>query len=355
MKTSSKVVSGIGAAMLLGAAGQASANLDVSFYGLVDVFAGSVETPYSADSMDVVNAGGMSTSFLGSSMSYTMPSGLKAIAAVEMFFRPDTAEQGRYANDEFFARSAYVGLQGDFGMVRAGRNTSPYFLPTVFTNSLGDSFVFSPAILHTFQGGNGGTIVGDSGWSNSISYTTPSFNGLTANVVYAAGERMGESSEGKFGANVIYRKGALLAVAAFHDVDIGDPASPIGGAGEVPFTGLPGASEQTAYMLGLAYDFGVVRLFGQFHSQETDTFAGDSIDTDIYNVGVTAPVGPGTVMASYGVADFSGDLDRERKTWSLGYSYQLTQNVNLYGIFVDDDIDDIDDGSSFGVGARLRF
>jgi predicted porin len=62
----------------------------------------------------------------------------------------DSANFGRFPNDNFFARVANAGLAGDFGKVTAGRNTSPYYLPNVFFNSFGGSFGFSPTMLHTF-------------------------------------------------------------------------------------------------------------------------------------------------------------------------------------------------------------
>lgn len=352
MNKSCKFMAPFAAAVLACSVGNASAETDISFYGLIDVWAGSTERPSSTDKTYELGSGGMSTSFLGFTATHTLTDNLKAIGGVEMFFRPDSAEDGRYGGDEFFARGAYVGLDGPFGQIKGGRNTAPYFLPMVFSNPFGDSFVFSPSILHSFQGGNNGPIVGDSGWSNSISYTTPSLGGVRVNAVYAFGEQAGSSSENKIGANVVFRSGPLLLVAAGHDISEGGLASSNNFSGE---RGALGGSEQKAMMIGGAYDFEFIKVFAQYQELETELLLGGDVDTDTWQLGFSAPVGPGSVLASYANSDFTGVRDFERKTWSLGYNYLVTKKLDLYGVFMRDDIDTTGTGNTWGLGARYRF
>ena len=360
MKLNSKVAKTLGAATLMGASGMASADVAVDFYGLLDVFAGSRESAAADDDSKVLDGGGMTTSFIGFSAAADINENTLAFAKAEMFLRVDTGDDGRYNGDEFFARAAQVGVQGDLGTLAAGRVTAPMFLPVIFSNPFGGSFVFSPAILHSYQGGNYGATVGDSGWSNGISYTSPNMGGLTANLTYAFGEEEGEDSENKFGGNLVFRHGGLMLTAAAHSVKQGALNS-----GDSPGFGESGGlaslgggvfsvTDQDAYLAGASYDFEVVKVYGMVHRLETDTTAGD-VDVDTYQGGVAVPAGPGSVLASYAASDFDGEIDTKRKTWTVGYDWLINDAFDVYANFMHDDIDDLGDGDSYGVGARFKF
>ncbi|MCQ6262747.1 porin [Alcanivorax sp. MM125-6] len=360
MKLNSKVAKSLGAATLMGASGMASADVEVDFYGLLDLFAGSRESAVAADDSKVLDAGGMTTSYVGFNATADINESTLAFAKAEMFLRPDTGDDGRYNGDEFFARAAQVGVQGDLGTFAAGRVSAPMFLPVIFSNPFGGSFVFSPAILHSYQGGNYGATVGDSGWSNGLTYTSPSMSGLTATVTYAFGEEEGEDSENKFGGNLVYRNGGLMLTAAAHSVKQGALNS-----GDSPGFGESGGlaaigggafsvTDQDAYLVGASYDFEVIKVYGMFHSLDTDTTTGD-VDVDTYQGGVDIPVGPGSVLASYANSDFEGDIDTERKTWTVGYDWIVNEQFDVYANYMNDDVDDLGDGDTYGVGARFKF
>ena len=332
---------------LLALSGMAKADTELSFYGLVDVWAGSKEAPANSDSTARLDAGGMTTSFLGTRIQTTLPNGVRAFAVAEMFFRPDTGEDRRYPNDEFFARAAYVGARGDLGQLKAGRTTAPLFVPVITSNPFGASFNFSPAVLHSFLGGNNGPMAGNSAWSNSISYTTPSMGGLRANVVYAFGEQEGDSGANRLGGSLTYRQGGLMVTLAGHSIK--DGAINAGGD-----PGALGADSQDAWLLGLSYDLGPVQVFGMYQALETGTATGD-IDTDTAQAGVAVPVGQGKAMASYAHTDYSGARDTERNTWAVGYSYPFNTSLDMYAAFLRDDLKDTGDGNTYGIGARFRF
>lgn len=346
-----------GAGSLALVSGSAMA-LETKVYGLIDVWAGSSEGVYDDDSTSELGSGGMTTSYLGFSAEQELEgamSGTKVVGAVEMFFRPDTAEEGRYDGDTFFARNAFVGLQGDFGLVKAGRQTAPLFLPTILFNPFGDSFVFSPMVLHTFGGGtfsptgdtvDPGYLVGDSGWSNAVSYSMPGVGGLSGTVIYAFGEDGGNvtdstvgATDDKVGANLFYRAGALAATVAAHKVDGAD------------------GPDHTAFQLGVSYDLGVAKLFGQYQMVENDGAAGDD-EYDTFQLGASIPVtAAGSVLLSYVYTDASRDLaeDFERDTIALGYDHKLSEQFDVYAAYVMDDVDTVDDGTTFGVGGRFKF
>ncbi|WP_339801460.1 porin [uncultured Marinobacter sp.] len=364
MRRNTKLATTLGAsALLLASAGTSAVEMEMgkaklSFYGELDVWAGSVENPGSADSTLKLDSGGMNTSFAG--MSGTMPlmDGLTGVAALEMFLRPDVGDNGRFNGDTFFARSAYVGLQGKYGKVTAGRNTAPYYLPNVFFNSFGGSFAFSPTILHTYSGGLFGPVAGDSGWSNSIAYYSPSVNGLRGSVVYAFGEQPGESGDNKMGFHLLYNTGGFGMTLSGYQVDAGAATAPNangGGLGPLgSFSGLGVLEDQMAMMFGASYDFGAAKIFGQYQYMETELTGGDA-DIDTFTAGVRVPTPSGAVKVAYGMSDFGDDMDDERNTTTVGYDHYFGGNFDLYAAVMHDEIKSLESSMTYGVGARFRW
>ncbi|MCC5812103.1 MAG: porin [Ectothiorhodospiraceae bacterium] len=339
----SAVIAGAGAAML--ASGNALA-VDVQFSGIVDVWAG-VQDPDAGDRTWVLNSGGMSTSYFGVNISHEISPGLTGFANLQMFYRPDTGDQGRFDGDNFFARAAHVGVAGSLGRISAGRNTNPYFISTILFNAFGDSFVFSPTVLHTFGGGPLAAIAGDSGWSDSISYGTPTINGFNANLIYAFGEVEDEPGDNKMGANAFYRAGGFAATLAVQAVDYTASDNP--GLAPVDADG----DTQTSVLVGASYDFGFLKLFGQYQNISDDR--GPFGDLDTFSISAAVPAGPGSVLLAVAYSDYDDFPDADdRTTASIGYMYPLSQYLDTYAAFLNDDWDG-DTDRTFGVGARYRF
>ena len=169
-------IAGLGLAFSSGVMAQAAPT--VQLYGLIDANVMNEKT--GAGSALKVDSGGMSTSFWGVKGSEDLGGGLKAVFALEAFVSNDVGNAGRFPGDNFFARNAFLGLEGGFGKVTLGRNTTPYFVSTLLVNPFGDSFAFSPEILRTFAGR--GYVIGDTGWGNSIAYSG-SFGGVGVNAI----------------------------------------------------------------------------------------------------------------------------------------------------------------------------
>ena len=347
---------GTGVAALL-MSGSVAAS-EVELHGIIDVFVGSTEAIGADDSTEVLGAGGRDTSYWGISAAKELDGGLTVVGDLEAFFRPDTADIGRFDGDSFFARSANVGLQGDFGEVRGGRITAPLYLPMVFTNPFGGSFVFSPANFHTYapNGPAGSLHLGDSGWDNSVRYTSPNISGLTMTAQYAFGENEGESGENRIGGNLVYRDGGLVATAGFHYVDL----NTVGG--------IDPAGDHLAAIVGASYDFGVVQVFGQYQyvdydlDEENDN---QSFDLNTVTAGVSIPAGPGSVLAAVAYSDATRLTDdntdigegEERTTFAVGYDYPINDQVTAYATYFRDDVDEdaLDAGQTFAAGMQYRF
>ncbi|WP_136417024.1 porin [Herbaspirillum sp. ST 5-3] len=345
------------------AAPAAMAQTNVSVSGLVDVFAGKVRNAGDANSRSVVNSGGMTTSWFGFKGSEDLGGGLKANFQLTSFIQADTGSQGRFPGDTLFSRDANVGLSGSFGAVSLGRELAPQFLPTILFNPFGDSYTFSPLILQAdvplFNGSAWtNSFTGDTGWSNSIRYTTPNFGGLTANLHYQFGEVAGNNGKNNVGLNLLYFGGPLALTAFYHNVEINNPLNvPAGNVqpgGNLPLASGLSAARQTAWMVGGSYDLKAAKLFATYGQTSHNI----DLDDKTVSLGATVPAGQGKIMAAWAQTKRTGTAigaDQKRNTTSVGYDYDLSKRTDLYAVFMNDRITSQNNGNSFGVGVRHRF
>lgn len=333
-----------GLALLL-IASTASAQSSVVFKGELDVYASDYQPAGDDDEEGTqgIQSNGMTTSWLGAHGKHELGNGLTAIAGVEMFFQPDSAEQGRFDDDIFFARSAYVGLAGGFGEVKMGRTTSLYFLSTILFNPFGDSFAFSPMIL---TGYGGGGLYGDTGWSDSVVYSLPKMGNFNTSIAYAFGEDEGDTSTNKMAANTFYKSGNFGLTAAVQEVT-GSQSGAVG---------LATDDSQLASLLGLSYDIGKSTVYAQYQLLRDDLATGD-IDRDTLVLSASIAAGPGAVYLGYGYSEISTALaEYERNIYTLAYNLPLTSQFDIYSAYTSDDPDMVEQtGHTVGIGARFRF
>lgn len=326
-------------------ASAAHAQSTVQLSGTTDVYVGSMRMAGDAGRRTVVNSGGMTTSWFGFTGSEDLGGGLKAGFALTSFIQVDDGTQGRFPGDTFFSRDANVSLSGSFGTLRLGRWMAPNFLPSVLANPMGDSFTFAPLIVHMnvplFNGsGWQATTPSDTGWSNQIAYSTPDINGFKANLQYQFGEQPGDNGKKNVGANFFYFGGPLLLTGYYERDQISNP-------GQGAYFG----TTKNDWMLGAAYDFQVAKPYLTYGQTKADNAPGRA---KTLQIGVSAPLGAGKVLASWAKTDLSAS-DINRKTLTVGYDYNLSKRTDVYAMLMNDKITHQSSGSSFGVGIRHRF
>jgi len=331
----------------LACASAAHAQSTVQISGLVDVYAGSMRMA-GADRTSVVGSGGMTTSWLGFFGKEDLGGGLKAEFALSSFMRADVGNYGRFENDPTFSRDANVALSGGFGTLRLGRSMAPNFLPTILTNPYGDSFTISPLVLHanTFTSAWGAanrTTPADTGWSNQVTYTTPSFGGLKANLHYQFGEQGGDAGKRNVGVNALYFGGPLTLVGFYENAKINNP---------VVLTPLP--NTKSDWMLGGAYDFSVVKAYATYGRAEVDA---TNFEARTISLGLDLPVlnKTGTVKAAVARTKVEGAFNGTRTTSSVGYDHFLSKRTDLYAVAMHDKVTDVRSGTSLVLGVRHRF
>ncbi|MBL0920465.1 MAG: porin [Hydrogenophaga sp.] len=316
-------------------AASAHAQSTVQVYGLIDMSVGSTKNP-GGQSITGVDSGKMTTSFYGFSGTEDLGGGLSAQFRLEAFMRADTGESGRFPGDTFFARSSTLGLSHkDYGSVSFGRNTTQLFVSTLLFNAFGDSFGYSPSIRHYFAGGQG-AVTGDTGWNDSIAYSSPTLSGFRFGAAVTTKEGLaGVGNGGNWSTGLSYSS-KTLAASVVHQ--------------SVKKDGAAAVQDTETTQFGVSYDFGVAKAFLQYGEVENTT---TTVETDIFGLGVRVPLGSGAAVAQYGTMDPS--VGAERKTLSLGYLHNLSRRTELYAVVMSDKVDGLSSGGGYSLGMRHRF
>ena len=331
----------LGLACLAVSAG-AMAQSNVQLMGLADAYVGSMKMAGDATRANKMGTGGMTTSWFGMRGTEDLGGGLKANVAFTGFFRLDTGSQGRFNGDNLFSRDANVSLAGGFGTVMLGRGLAPNFLPTVLFNPLGDSFGFSPLIIHNNV--NLGTRFArnnpsDTGWSSEVLYSTPTMGGLRANVHYAL---TGVAGKKNIGGNLLYAAGPLGLTAYYERDQLTNPNTSVFADG----------STKTVWMLGGSYDAKIVKGFVTYGESKSNLATTPKQTT--FSLGASVPVGPnGKILAAY--ANSKPDNGNRRQTTTVGYDHFLSKRTDVYAMLMNDRLTTFSSGTSLALGVRHRF
>lgn len=337
------------AAATLCLSASAVAQSSVSLYGLVDVSAGQFQDA-GAPKVNKVQSGNMTTSFLGFSGKEELSSTLKAKFAIETFLRADTGEAGRFGGDVYWARAAWVGLEGDFGSTVLGRTTNQFFVSTLIFNAFGDSFGYSPSIRQVLTPSTVHPqmlpFLGDTGWSNSILYSSPRAGGFSFNLQGSLGEGAASARGRNIGGNVLYFGGPFAATFAYQQVKQGLAFAPA-----IVTTGF---DSQDSAQIGLSYDAKVVKFFGQYSLVKTK--AATETQSKVYGVGASVPVGAGKFLAQYGHATAEYPTSEVvNKTLTVGYDHFLSKSTDLYAVVMHDRLTGLSNGNTVAAGIKVKF
>ncbi|ABE36686.1 gram-negative porin family protein [Paraburkholderia xenovorans LB400] len=335
-------------------AGTAHAQSSVQLYGIVDMWAGVQKLPSQA-SAAVAAGNGMSTSFWGLGGKEDLGGGLQTVFAIEGFFRPNNGAVGSFDGDPMFSRNAYVGLQSStYGALTFGRQSSPLYLQSTLFNPFYASFTFSPTVNHLY--GGVGTypafktdqgVFGGTAWANAIQFATPDFNGLTGKAIYAFGNTAGENGSRKWSAQMAYTHGAWSISGVYQYLNFSSTPGDLAHF-------IAGEKSQSVAEIATWYDFGFVKLYGEYTWTGNDRTA-DSFHVNSYQAGAAVPVGLGRVLASWGYSRNAGGLDLTRQTATIGYDYPLSKRTDLYANYMYDHLTNTSSGYTTGVGLRTRF
>jgi predicted porin len=287
------------------------------------------ESGGTAGSIDKITSGAQSGTRLGFKGTEDLGNNMKALFVLETGIAADKG--GFNQSNLAFARQSFVGLQSDAGTLTLGRQYTPFFLAL---NAVADPFASGLA-------GNAQNLIPSSGirMDNAVKYASPTFSGVSAEVAYGFGENAaGNDRTGRnVGGSIGYTDGTLNVRLAYHRAN-DTPASP---------TTITTLSD-TSTILAANYKFEVAKVFAAYSDndqQNTATGVGKSRD---FLIGVSAPFGNHTFIASYINKDGRSASNLDATQLGLGYTYALSKRTNLYAAWAT--IDNKRGGLTYKVG-----
>jgi len=328
----------------------ALAQSSVSFYGSLDLAAYSKQLS-GETRMKTLTSGIMNASRYGFSGSEDLGDGLKARFDLSGYVRVDSGQTGRSDADGFFQRFSWVGLDGNFGLARMGRMSTPNFINTIRFNPFADSSL-SPVFMHTYIASGAQPMMtshgtSDSAWSNSLAYTTPLLGGFQVALQAAANEGSGNGR--RLGGSAYYSGGPFAIGLSVEDLS----------GMSLNFSKPPASvliNTARTVQLGSSWDFGVVKVFAQGQREELEN-ASVTITLKTGQLGAAVPIGLGRLLVSYARTDKTQTAvaDLKRDTASVGYDHFLSKRTDLYAVLTSDKVTALNRGNGVALGIRHNF
>lgn len=303
-------------------AGAASAQTNVTIYGIVDAGVFGADNGSSGDNDKTwgVGSGMQSGSRLGFKGTEDLGGGLSAIFTLEAGFNVDngTHAQGipatvgppvTAATDRLFGRQAFVGLNSGFGAVKLGRQYNPIRSAVESVDPFGVGLAGNAGNIFELYGERA---------DNTLNYTSGNFGGFVGQLAYSFGEVAGDSTAGRqMGASGAYDNGPIRAVIAYHRADAATVATLL--------------NKQETVMLGGSFNFGMAKLHAAYARNEGETGTGlGDLEADDFMIGVSAPFGPTTLLASY-IRRSDDSLEaNDVDQWAIGLTYAVSKRTNFY-------------------------
>lgn len=312
---------------------QAQTPSSVTLYGAVDaaltVYKGVKRENGTKHSLVGIDSGIEGGSRFGFKGAEDLGGGTSAIFQIEAGFTADNGKSGQ--GGTLFGRQAFVGFDNKtLGTVKLGRQYS--YLDGV----IGDG----DALGNGYTGAIGNLIDYQDRINNAISYTTASYAGFSAGVMYGFGEQTGAGKNGGYaGAMVAYNNDAFNAEIGY-------------GHGNYETSKDTDTKSKEQYSLALSYDFTAVKVFGLYsfaktgtrdvtESGSTVTVNGPFYDSTVKAaaLGVAVPFGANTFMLSYGAAKANHKDPQKARTGvtakqlALAYTYTFSKRTDFYASY----------------------
>jgi len=288
--------------------GWAQAQSSVTLYGVVDL---AVERVKGATSLVRLTSGQQQGSRWGLRGVEDLGGGLKASFVLESGFNADAGTSGQ--GGRLFGRQAFLGLGGDWGTVRLGRQYTPMDdIAGIVGTKTYDVLSVVPII------GNGDYNRVD----NAITYLSPSIAGTTFQLQYSLGEERASTNTSKdfakqVSAHALHASGPLTAGLSLMQVSDADGTT-------------AGKQGRDAMLLAGAYDFGSVKVSAYYDSE-------DKAAKKLKVYGLAAAFKFGETTVSVGAAqakDVNGSAaaaSDDAKIYTLQASHNLSKRTAVYG------------------------
>ncbi|WP_194722650.1 porin [Noviherbaspirillum malthae] len=302
------------AALLLAGLSASTGAQAVEVYGIVDMSLGYAKGSNSVTRLD---DGRLSASRVGFRGTEEIAPNLKAKFVLESGFSADTGAEF-FGNNSLFGRQAYVGLFGNWGELRLGRQFTPAFYSLEKIDAFRFNSFASPILLISKTSSQGtGYVPYGSRFNNAVGYLSPNFNGVVVRAALAAGETAGSTRSGSgASASIDYDKGPLYAFYAVQRSYTAVTAA------------APEAYASTHQYAGAAYWFDSVRLGGFVGTSKSEAPATRSARYAGLNL-IWKATSQNTLLAEAVRRDVRG-TDNQLTSFGFGVDHLLSKRTTLY-------------------------
>ncbi len=313
-------------------AAMGAASAQVTLYGKLDAGVSSSTKDGATDQGAVFGSGNYETSRIGVKGSSNIADGIKGMFQLEGKLG---ATDGSFDN---FGRQAFLGLSGGFGTVAAGRMWTPY--DNAFNDAL-EYNGFSAMGKAFYKGAHGDNGMDGSGASkNGIQYTSPSFSGFNAVVMYGnnADATSTTSATNYMSLGLNYANGPFSVNLATEKVQTGlhNVVTPAAGLG----LASTGGSYTNAWILAGSYDLGVAKVFAAAEGATADGFTAGSAKDTGYSIGLSAPLNKATTVAlgyAQETTTLAGRTDGKASSIGIQAVYAWNAATAIYGGYLSAD------------------
>ncbi|MBA5607443.1 porin [Duganella sp. FT3S] len=307
-------------ALALTLSGTALADSNVTLYGVMDLGV-SQDRGGIAGTATRITSGMATQSRWGLRGNEDLGGGLSAFFVIEGGIHADTGSSTQ--NNTLFGRNTAVGLRGNLGAISAGLQDTPLFTTL---NTIVDPLRNGIARSNNLMASTGFRA------NNSVLYRSPEWNGFSGDAMYAAGEVAGDNAAGRaLGGSFGYSNGPLSVRLAYHHRN-NDTAV------------LKNQDAARNTLLGANYDFGPAKVYFGYGvdkglnsaslNNTAASFGGAtpaaSTDSRDLLLGVSAPFGVSTVVATYIRKDDRTAMNQDAQQYALAYLYALSKRTDLY-------------------------
>jgi predicted porin len=271
----------------------------VTVYGIVDEFVQYVDTGkgYTA----AMGSSGQWASRFGFKGTEDIGGGTAVNFVLENGFVPTTGALA--SSGSMFNRQAWVGLSGNWGQVRAGRQNSPLFIDEGRMDAFGAVTQASGLDNITTYGIR---------TSNTLSYISPTFYGLKGSVFVGLGDAGGLRGTGaSYQFDVTYDQGPFSAFVAGQAL-----------------RNTANAPTDRTILSGVSYALGNFTIYGAYTWAKWDDLA---IDANTYGVSLGYTIDPfNYVAAGWAQLTDRSSAGNGARQFSALYTHQVSKRTNFY-------------------------
>lgn len=305
--------------------GSAYAADSVQLYGIID--AGVAHYSNGNGSVTKLGTGIQSGSRIGLKGTEDLGGGLKALFQIETGFCANGSGGSNASGSApgtstctgggLWGRTSMVGLTGNFGTAVAGR---------IYSLTFDDQAAVDPfgyGLTGTIS--NVGTIGAPARVSQAVAYISPDFSGFHVAGAYIFNDGLATGLASAPAGSTVSSTGAYNLQAGYKNGPIWVSAD------YLRANYYNGNALAKHSMIVGSYDFGVAKLAGMYAQDKLSALNGtDAGKLESWMLGVTVPVGPGAILASYTQAKNKDVASTTSKQYAIGYTYALSKRTNLY-------------------------